>query len=144
MTVMEGRGFYYPVDTAVGQDSRLYVVNRSLDNVTRGVRVTMCDIDSGYYGNFGSFGNKEGQFEWPSGGAIDSRGRVYISDEQLDRISVFDSLGRVPVPVGRTRFRRRRIWIPHPASPSMIRTTFTSRTPTTIGYRNSPQMAASY
>ena len=56
MTVMEGRGFYYPVDTAIGQDSRLYVVNRSLDNVARGVRVTMCDIDSEYYGNFGSFG----------------------------------------------------------------------------------------
>ena len=93
MTVMEGRGFYYPVDTAVGQDSRLYVVNRSLDNVARGVRVTMCDIDSEYYGNFGSFGNKDGQFEWPSGGAIDSRGRVYISDEQLHRISVFDHSG---------------------------------------------------
>ena len=93
MTVMEGRGFYYPVDTAIGQDSRLYVVNRSLDNVARGVRVTMCDIDSEYYGNFGSFGNKDGQFEWPSGGAIDSRGRVYISDEQLHRISVFDHSG---------------------------------------------------
>ena len=93
MTVMEGRGFYYPVDTAIGQDSRLYVVNRSLDNVARGVRVTMCDIDSEYYGNFGSFGNKDGQFEWPSGGAIDSRGRVYISDEQLHRISVFDYSG---------------------------------------------------
>ena len=93
MTVMEGRGFYYPVDTAIGRDDRLYVVNRSLDNVARGVRVTMCDIDSEYYGNFGSFGNKDGQFEWPSGGAIDSRGRVYISDEQLHRISVFDHSG---------------------------------------------------
>ena len=93
MTVMEGRGFYYPVDTAIGQDARLYVVNRSLDNVTRGVRVTVCDVDSEYYGTFGSFGNKDGQFEWPSGGAINSRGQVYISDEQLHRISVFDYSG---------------------------------------------------
>ncbi|PKB69446.1 MAG: hypothetical protein BZY77_04955 [SAR202 cluster bacterium Io17-Chloro-G5] len=93
MTTMEGRGFYYPVDIAIGPDARLYVVNRSLDNVTRGVRVTMCDIDSEYYGNFGSFGNKDGQFEWPSSGAIDSRGRVYISDEKLHRISVFDHSG---------------------------------------------------
>ena len=37
ITTMEGRGFYYPVDTAIGQDGRLYVVNRSLDIVTRGV-----------------------------------------------------------------------------------------------------------
>ena len=70
MTTMEGRGFYYPVDTAIGQDGRLYVVNRSLDIVTRGVRVTMCDIDSEYYGTFGSFGEKDGQFIWPSSGAI--------------------------------------------------------------------------
>ena len=93
MTTMEGRGFYYPVDTAIGQDGWLYVVNRSLDNVTRGVRVTMCDIDSEYYGTFGSFGEGDGQFIWPSGGAIDSRGRAYISDEQLHRISVFDHDG---------------------------------------------------
>ncbi|MBQ11969.1 MAG: hypothetical protein CMJ45_10500 [Planctomyces sp.] len=93
MTVMEGQGFYYPVDTAIGQEARLYVVNRSLDNVPRGVRVTMCDIDSGYYGNFGSFGDWEGQFDWPSSAATDSRGRVYISDEQLHRISVFDHSG---------------------------------------------------
>jgi DNA-binding beta-propeller fold protein YncE len=93
MTTMEGRGFYYPVDTAIGQDGRLYVVNRSLDNVTRGVRITMCDIDSEYYGTFGSFGERDGQFIWPSGGAIDSGGRVYISDEQLHRISIFDHAG---------------------------------------------------
>lgn len=93
MTTMEGRGFYYPVDTAIGQDERLYVVNRSLDIVPRGVRVTMCDIDSEYYGTFGSFGERDGQFIWPSGGAIDSRGRVYVSDEQLHRISVFDHEG---------------------------------------------------
>ena len=93
MTTMEGRGFYYPVDTAIGQDGRLYVVNRSLGNAARGVRVTMCDIDSEYYGTFGTFGEGDGQFISASGGAIDSRGRVYISDEQLHRISVFDHDG---------------------------------------------------
>ena len=33
MTTMEARGFYYPTDTAIGMDGRLYVVNRSLDYV---------------------------------------------------------------------------------------------------------------
>ena len=62
MTVMEGRGFYYPVDTAIGHNGRLYVVNRSLESVARGVRVTVCDIDSEYYGTFASFGEEDGQF----------------------------------------------------------------------------------
>ena len=30
LSAMEGRGFYYPCDTAIGKDGRFYVVNRSL------------------------------------------------------------------------------------------------------------------
>ena len=93
MTTMDGRGFYYPTDTAIAADGRMYVANRSLENVTRGVRVTMCDIDSEYYGTFGAYGVSAGQFIWPSTCTLDSRGRVYVSDEQLHRISVFDREG---------------------------------------------------
>lgn len=93
MTTMEGRGFYVPTDTAIGKDGRLYVVNRSQQNVTRGVRVTMCNVEGEFFGSLGSYGEGDGQFMWPSGGAVDSRGRVYISDEQLQRISVFDHAG---------------------------------------------------
>ena len=94
MTTMEGRGFYVPTDTAVGKDDRLYVVNRSQPEVPRGVRVTMCDAEGGYFGNFGSFGEGGGQFISPSAAAVDSQGRVYVSDEHLHRISVFDHSGR--------------------------------------------------
>ena len=93
MTTMEGRGFYYPVDTVIGKNGRLYVVSRSLESVIRGVRVTVCDVDSEFFGTFGSYGEGEGQFIWPSCGAVDSQGRVYISDEQVHRISVFDHSG---------------------------------------------------
>ena len=93
MTTMEGRGFYYPVDSAIAEDGRIYVANRSLDSVSRGVRVTMCDIDSEYYGNFAGYGSSPGQFLWPSACAIDSRSRVYVSDEATHRISVFDREG---------------------------------------------------
>ena len=93
MTTMDGRGFYYPTDTAIAAHGRMYVANRSLENVTRGVRVTMCDIDSEYYGTFGAYGVSAGQFIWPSTCPLDSRGRVYVSDEQLHRISVFDREG---------------------------------------------------
>ena len=93
ITTMEGRGFYYPTDTAVGHEGRLYVVNRSLENVTRGVRVTMCDLESEYFGTFGSHGEGDGQFIWPSCAAVDSLGRIYITDEERHRISVFDRSG---------------------------------------------------
>ena len=94
MTTMEGRGFYYPTDTAVAANGRLYVANRSLDGVVRGVRVTMCDVDGEYYGTFGSYGEEEGQFIWPSACASDAEGRVYVSDEYTHQVSVFDGEGR--------------------------------------------------
>jgi DNA-binding beta-propeller fold protein YncE len=89
IAAMEGRGFYYPRDTAIGNDGRLYVASRSTDNAIRGVRVTMCNLDSEFLGVFGSFGSDQGQFTTPAGLAVDSAGRVYLSDESLHRISVF-------------------------------------------------------
>ena len=90
---MEGRGFYYPSDTAIGKDGKLYVTNRSEEFVPEGVRVSMLNLDSEYFGSFGSFGTGEGQITSPTGIAVDSVGRVYVSDESLDRITVFDSSG---------------------------------------------------
>jgi len=94
LTLMEGRGFYVPCDTAIGKDGRLYVVNRAQQSVTRGVRVTICNVEGEFFGSMGSYGQGDGQFVSPSGGAVDSQGRVYVSDEHLHRISVFDPSGR--------------------------------------------------
>ena len=93
MTVMEGKGFYYPVDTAVGKDDRLYVISRSKEETARGIRVTMCDAESGYYGNFGGHGFDGGKFVWPACGAVDSQGRYFISDEKLNRVTAYDDTG---------------------------------------------------
>lgn len=93
MTVMEGKGFYYPVDTIAGNDDRLYVISRSKEETVRGIRVTMCDLDGGYYGNFGGYGFGGGQFVWPACGAVDSRGRFFISDERLHRVTAYDPTG---------------------------------------------------
>ena len=90
LSVMEGRGFYYPADTLPTSHGRLYVVNRSVDGVDRGVRVTMCDINSEYYGTFGAAGDGDGQFVQACGIAEDNQGRVYIADEYANRVSVFD------------------------------------------------------
>ena len=94
LSAMEGRGFYYPVDTLPTSTGRLYVVNRSVDGVDRGVRVTMCDIDSEYYGTFASAGDGDGQFVYASSIAEDSQGRVFISDEYANRVTAFDMDGK--------------------------------------------------
>ena len=93
MTVMEGKGFYYPVDTVAGKNDRLYVISRSKEETARGIRVTMCDLESGYYGNFGGYGFDGGQFVWPACGTVDSQGRFFISDERLHRITAYDPTG---------------------------------------------------
>ena len=90
LSAMEGRGFYYPTDTAVAPNGRLYVPNRSVDGATRGIRVTVCDIDSEYYGTFGYFGHDPGEFIWASGITADGEGRLFISDEYANRVTVFD------------------------------------------------------
>ena len=93
MTVMEGKGFYYPVDTAIGPDDRMYVISRSREESTRGLRVTICDADGGYFGNFGGQGYDAGLFIWPAGAAVDSQGRCFISDEKLNRVTAYDHDG---------------------------------------------------
>ena len=93
MTTMEGRGFYYPTDTAIGPNGRMYVTNKSLESVVRGVRVTVCDLDSEYYGTFGFFGQDDGQLIWPSACTADDQGRVFVSDEYTHKVSVFDDEG---------------------------------------------------
>src|SRR5262245_40308769 len=93
LSTMEGRGFYYPCDTVLGQGHCLYVLIRSLEGVDRGIRVTMCDLDSEYYGTFGSYGEGDGQFVWPSCGAVDVQGHIYVTDEYLHRVSTFDASG---------------------------------------------------
>ena len=101
LSTMDGRGFYFPVDTAVGSDGKLFVLSRSYEDEPLPTRVTVCDIDSEYYGTFGSFGTGEGEFTWATAIAIDSENNVYVSDEYTNRITVFDSLGKFLVSWGK-------------------------------------------
>jgi len=94
---LRGRGFNNPVDVAVGRDGVLYVVNRVGPEVTVRLgykRVTMCTVEEEYLGEFGTGGLEDGQIMWPASIAIDRADNVYISDEALHRISVFDKQGR--------------------------------------------------
>lgn len=91
LSTMQGRGFYYPVDTVIGPDGKLYTVSRSLDGDVRGLRVTVYDLDSGYFGTFGEHGTGDGQFVWPTAIERDADGNTYVADEYTNRVVVFDS-----------------------------------------------------
>jgi sugar lactone lactonase YvrE len=88
-----GTGFRNPVDFAVDANDNAYIVNRSYENRPDGVRMSICTLDEEYITEFSSEGEGEGQMTWPTSVALDSSGNVYVADEWLNRITVFDKDG---------------------------------------------------
>ncbi len=90
-----GRGFHHPVGLVVSRDRRIFVLNRGIIGGGRGrlARIGVCNLDEEYLDEFGSFGSGDGQFEFATAIAMDSRERIYVADEYLHRISVFDTSG---------------------------------------------------
>ena len=100
-----GTGFRTPVAVATGVDAT-YVVNRGYEMVPNvgwnrtalGVRITKVVL-GGVSGEeeivteFSSYGDAPGKVIWPAGVAVDSQGMVYVTDEWLNRVSVFDGDG---------------------------------------------------
>ena len=82
LCTMEGRGFEYPVDTVCASDGRLYTISRALEGDIRGVRVTVYDIDSEYYGTFASFGEDAVSSSGPSRSRRTARG-TYTSETKI-------------------------------------------------------------
>jgi tripartite motif-containing protein 71 len=91
MYSQSGRGFWAPQDFVLGTNGRIYVLSRGAEQL--GQRISKISFDSEVQGQFGSFGSEDGRFIWPRSIDIDQLGRVYVSDEYLNRISVFDGEG---------------------------------------------------
>ena len=89
-----GTGFRMPVDMAVGEGDLVYVLNRSYESRTDGIHVTMMTLNEEYVSEFGSHGEGDGQFVWPAAIALDPEGNVYVADEWLNRVSIFDKDGQ--------------------------------------------------
>ena len=93
---MSGKGFYNPVDVAIRDDGLMYVLNRAGPEVAGRLpykRISMCTLDEEFLGDFGSGGSGDGQLMWPASITLDAHSNVYVSDEALHRISVFDRNG---------------------------------------------------
>ena len=97
-----GPGFRNPVAMARGEDDTMYVVNRSYEYRPDGKRITICTVDEDYIGEFArgvtDIGESEassadGAIIWPTAIALDSVGNVYVADEALNRISIYNKDG---------------------------------------------------
>ena len=100
MYSQSAQGFWTPQDFVLGQNGRIYVLSRGVEQL--GQRVSKINFDHEFQGQFGSFGGEDGRFMWPRSIDLDQHGRVYVSDEYLNRISVFDAEGAFRYHFGRS------------------------------------------
>ena len=93
-TTIQGRGFSYPVDAALGDNDTIYVLNRGAAEDATAMNakgVTVCTVSEEFLGTFSGGGTGDGQMIWPVGIALDEDQNIYISDEFLQRVSIFNS-----------------------------------------------------
>ena len=93
---VSGRGFNNPVDLAVGDGDTLYVLNRAGSDVAERMvskRITICTVGEDYFGEFAKGGTEQGQIMWPCAMVAGDDGNLFVSDEALNRISIFETDG---------------------------------------------------
>ena len=85
--VSEWRGFKRPVDVATAADS-VYVADFLAD------RIVKLRTDGTLIVQWGRHGNRAGEFDAPSGLAVDRQGHVYVADFYNHRIQKFSADGK--------------------------------------------------
>ena len=91
---LNGRGFANPYDLAVSGDGRIFVLNRCDPARASAIRVGVCNLDEDYLYEFGDgAGSGDTNFRWPVCMAFDSQEHLYVTDEQNQRVTVFDNQG---------------------------------------------------
>ena len=101
-----GMGFTNPVALALDADGVVYVANRGSESISNvpwdrtgvGQRISKVSLGSQsgeeeYLSEFSRYGSAPGQLIWPAGLVVDAQGQVYVTDEWLNRVSVFDKEG---------------------------------------------------
>ena len=101
-----GRYLPQPVGIAIGAGDVVYALSRQAESVGNvpwnrtGINAKVGKFtigtvpgDEEFVADFGKYGDGDGELIWPAGIALDSQENVYVSDEWLDRVSVFDKGG---------------------------------------------------
>jgi DNA-binding beta-propeller fold protein YncE len=101
-----GMGFNTPVALTVAPNGMVFVANRGSESISNvgwnrtgvGQRISKVALggtwgEEEYIGEFSRYGNNDGQVIWPAGIASDGDGNLYVADEWLNRVSVFDADG---------------------------------------------------
>ena len=101
-----GMGFNSPVAMTIGADGVVFVANRGSESISNvawnrtgvGQRVSKITLggtwgEEEYIGEFSRYGNSDGQLIWPAGIVADGDGNLYVADEWLNRVTVFDGEG---------------------------------------------------
>ncbi len=90
-----GRGFHLPTDFAIRDDGRVFVASRSTMAATEIVGIQIANKNHEFFGQFGAYGREPGQMIWPSALALDSENNLYLGDDFLHRVTVYDNDGNV-------------------------------------------------
>ena len=101
-----GQYIGYPVGVAVGEGDTVYVLGRPSDAISGvpwnktavGSKVAKLTIgtvpgDEEFVADFSRYGDDHGELIWPAGIAVDGEENVYVTDEWLNRVSIFDRDG---------------------------------------------------
>jgi len=88
-----GRGFMNPVDVRLDSKGLLFVLSRS-NAGNKDVRISVQTLDSEYMYEFGRWGTEPGQTTQPTAIVLDGDDRVYVSDEFMHNVSIFDREGK--------------------------------------------------
>ena len=87
-----GRGFASPYDLVISKSGHIFVLNRADPLRRLNMRINVCTMDEEYLGEFvDGYGDGDGQLLAPVAMAFDSQERLYVTDEQTHRISIFES-----------------------------------------------------
>jgi len=91
-----GRGFNHPYDIAFSSDDRIYVLNRMYPQSSDGIRVQICDINDEWYGEFGHGpGYTNDKFLVPVCMVFDDNDKLYVTDESLGQVKIFNVSGEL-------------------------------------------------
>lgn len=93
-------GFNYPRDVAIAQDGSVFVADRNNHRVQKCTLSGLTYSCSTFAGTTGTSGSNFDFLNGPVAVTIDSVGRVYVAEENNNRVQVFDSTGAYLTTIG--------------------------------------------